>query len=271
MKTFLRRLATAAIAVPVAFWALTWEPQAQALAVAIAAGVAGWELGRMVFGLDKGGRLKVLGCTCVAAALPLHAFLGHCDSVMVLLLANLLLFLLAWSAGWQIVRLVCTVLCLSLYVGGFLSYVPCILALPRGRLLCASVLIVTWSCDGGAYIVGKTFGRHKLCPGLSPSKTVEGAVGGILVATLVTSIILSTSVAFDVLSGILYAFILACTAIVGDLFESAIKRFYGCKDSGNLLPGYGGVLDRLDSLLFTLPAAYYILSLARPCSWPVGC
>ena len=121
-------------------------------------------------------------------------------------------------------------------------------------------LIATWLTDIGAYFAGMYFGNLKLAPKISPNKTIEGAVGGILVSLIfVVAITLYLNV-FNLL-WLFYAVLLPFVAIVGDLFESAIKRAANVKDSGNLIPGHGGILDRFDSLLFTIPFTYFYLTL----------
>lgn len=132
-------------------------------------------------------------------------------------------------------------------------------------------LIMPWTCDIGAYFVGTFFGRHKLCPKISPKKTVEGLVGGIVV-----------SIGCSVLAGFLYerlflegpavalwqialiALICAPLSVIGDLFASIIKRQHDVKDFGKVFPGHGGVMDRFDSLILTAPVLYLVLLV-----WPL--
>lgn len=146
---------------------------------------------------------------------------------------------------------------------GLVVLVPTGLAaitLSPGQLLLALGLI--WIADTAAYLAGRAFGRHRLAPRISPGKTWEGAVGG-AVATLIYAIIcampgapLGASVGGAAWMPYLAATLLLCAvSIVGDLFESALKRQAGAKDSGALLPGHGGVLDRIDSATSTLPIA----------------
>ena len=138
------------------------------------------------------------------------------------------------------------------YVSGFFYALLPALALlwireRAGIDLLLWAFIVTWSTDIGAYFAGRRFGRRKLAPTISPAKTVEGLIGGILAATLLGG----TWVFVVGLGRALLAFapIFALAAQAGDLFESSIKRRAGAKDSGNWLPGHGGVLDRLDGLV----------------------
>ena len=116
-----------------------------------------------------------------------------------------------------------------------------------GLALLVWVFIVTWSTDIGAYFAGRRFGRRKLAPTISPGKTVEGLYGGIATATLLGGVwVLATHLGLALL---LLAPLFAAAAQAGDLFESAMKRRAGVKDSGTWLPGHGGVLDRLDGLV----------------------
>ena len=121
-------------------------------------------------------------------------------------------------------------------------------------------LIGTWLTDIAAFFVGKYYGKKKLAPKISPNKTIEGALGGIVTSFL---FIIAITLYLDIFSGIwvIYGILLPMIAVVGDLFESAIKRAVDVKDSGDLIPGHGGILDRFDSLFFTIPFTYFYLSL----------
>jgi phosphatidate cytidylyltransferase len=140
-----------------------------------------------------------------------------------------------------------------------LSVVPawCALALihreGHGWLLVA--LAIVWAADTGAYFSGRAFGRRKLAPRISPNKTVEGLAGGTLAAVAVAvagAALLGTGASMLPLVA-LVAFLTVLFSVVGDLFESLLKRHVGAKDSGDLIPGHGGLLDRLDSVLAALP------------------
>jgi len=120
------------------------------------------------------------------------------------------------------------------------------------------VLIATWITDSGAYFSGKKFGKKQLAPKISPNKTIVGAIGGILSTAI---FILLVGYFLDIISfyWIVFSFLLPATAIIGDLFESCLKRNLGVKDTGNIIPGHGGILDRFDSFIFTAPFTYYFL------------
>lgn len=157
-----------------------------------------------------------------------------------------------------------------LYVGLLFAHISLIRELPgtgihfmgidftRGELSLWMVLLGTWASDTFAYFFGMALGKHKFCS-VSPKKSMEGAVAGFIFAMAVTG-----GIAFYGLrTGIIPAFVLGLTvaffAPVGDLVESILKRSYEIKDSGNFFPGHGGVLDRFDSLLFAVPAVYYVM------------
>ncbi|ULA67465.1 MAG: Phosphatidate cytidylyltransferase [Nitrospira sp.] len=149
-----------------------------------------------------------------------------------------------------------------LYIGLSLSYLLLIRALPDGALLIFFVVLVTWAADTGAYIAGKSVGRHPLAPVVSPKKTYEGLAGGILLACLGAVMARSWFLpAFSLVDCLVLGVLLTLAGLIGDLAESAMKRSTGFKDSGALIPGHGGMLDRLDSLLFTGPAFYYYVAI----------
>ena len=149
-----------------------------------------------------------------------------------------------------------------LYLGLTLSTLSMTRLLPQGEWLIFFLLLVTWAADTGAYYIGTLYGRHPLAPRISPKKTVEGLVGGLISAILIGYVarwwFLPELPALDCL---ILAILLTIAGLWGDLAESAMKRSAGTKDSGGILPGHGGMLDRLDSLLFAAPAFYYYVTL----------
>ena len=150
-----------------------------------------------------------------------------------------------------------------LYLGLTLGTLSMTRLLPQGEWLIFFLLLVTWASDTGAYYVGTLFGRHRLAPRISPKKTVEGLVGGLIAAIIVGYV--ARWWFLPELSGLdclILAILLTVTGLWGDLTESVMKRSAGMKDSGGILPGHGGMLDRLDSLLFAAPTFYYYVTLA---------
>jgi phosphatidate cytidylyltransferase len=137
--------------------------------------------------------------------------------------------------------------------GGWLAF----LNIPPGAAWIYTVLAITWIQDSAAYFVGKAFGRHKMAPILSPKKSWEGAAGG-FIASILTALLASLILGLPIsplLAGLLGA-LCAITGPLGDLAESLIKRQVGVKDSGQLIPGHGGILDRADSLIFIVATVY---------------
>lgn len=146
------------------------------------------------------------------------------------------------------------------YVGFLGSHLVLIRGLEDGASWLIILTAVTAGSDTGAYLVGSKLGRRKLCPQISPNKTVEGAIGGAVggvVAAVVLWLIFPVQAPFWFIA--LLAFGLALVGMLGDLIESIIKRGFAVKDSGSLLGGHGGILDRIDSLLLAGPGLYYIL------------
>lgn len=119
-------------------------------------------------------------------------------------------------------------------------------------------LFIIWATDSGAYFIGRAIGKNKLWPEISPKKTVEGFIGGIICALVVAVLfVYLTDIDATLLQLLWITTLLSIFGQIGDLVESAIKRHYNVKDSGNILPGHGGILDRFDSLLFVLPLMHF--------------
>jgi len=140
------------------------------------------------------------------------------------------------------------------------AFAPFNLNLPTGFVLLFYALAISWLTDTGAFFVGRSLGTQKLAPRVSPNKTLEGAVGGFIVALLVGAL-LGTWMGLPFRHAVILAFLGSIAGQVGDLAESAIKRDAGIKDFGHLFPGHGGVLDRFDSLLFNAPLFYFYVRL----------
>lgn len=187
----------------------------------------------------------VTGLILIAAALVAAVVGGNLLAVFVAAIATLMYYewtriVRGWGAAW--------------HIGGFFYALLPALALlwirerdVHGLELLIWTFIVTWSTDIGAYFAGRTFGKRKLAPTISPNKTLEGLCGGIAAATLLGGAwVLATGLGLPLLA---LAPVLAIAAQVGDLFESGMKRRAGIKDSGTWLPGHGGALDRLDGLV----------------------
>tara|TARA_B100000795_G_scaffold155522_1_gene116670 strand:- start:60 stop:503 length:444 start_codon:yes stop_codon:yes gene_type:complete len=135
----------------------------------------------------------------------------------------------------------------------------------QDKVLVLFLLILIWAADIGAYFTGKLFGRTKLCPSVSPGKTLEGVFGGIaltqVVAITYVYITTQTPLLNDFLIFSFLALIVSLVSVLGDLFESVLKRIAEVKDSGNILPGHGGMLDRIDSLTSSAPIFFLLFTL----------
>lgn len=156
------------------------------------------------------------------------------------------------------------------YTGGTLAYAYVLryfvyaIGDVSGLLVALLPIVLTWASDTGAYFAGNAIGGRKLAPSISPSKTVAGAVGGVVLTVIAAYVLVHyllrpyAQLAFSPWGLVVFAMVVSVAAQVGDLAESVFKRSAGVKDSGNLLPGHGGALDRLDSLFFVLPVAYVL-------------
>ena len=149
------------------------------------------------------------------------------------------------------------------YIGGgciFLTMIP-YKNEQFAKLLIMGIFILIWVNDSFAYLVGKTIGRQKLFPRISPKKTIEGSLGGLIFALIAAYVMSIYEPIITMKQWIILAIVIVIMGNLGDLLESKFKRMAGVKDSGAILPGHGGILDRLDSLVYAAPFAYLTLIL----------
>jgi phosphatidate cytidylyltransferase len=168
------------------------------------------------------------------------------------------LFWLAARPETRTLRAVLAVLLMSLWVGAPLAHLGLFPDTRDGVVLILIAVVGPWISDSGAYFAGRFFGRHLLFPSLSPKKTVEGGLGGLLLTVLIVAPVSYLLLDFTLPKALLIGTVVSVASQAGDLYESSLKRILDVKDLGTFLPGHGGVLDRVDSLLFTAPAVYYI-------------
>jgi phosphatidate cytidylyltransferase len=182
------------------------------------------------------------------------------------LLAALIIFSLIWAlynkgehptADWGVT------VASALYLGVTISYLVALRQRSNGFNWAITAFVVTWACDAMAYFVGRALGRHKLWPRISPKKTWEGIAGGTLGAIIAGLALGVWLLGIPWWQGILLGTLVAVAAPFGDLAESLFKRQANVKDSSQLIPGHGGVLDRIDSLLFVFPVVTYFAFLAK--------
>ena len=182
---------------------------------------------------------------------------------IVLMLLFLIIMQLKRRENSGVITDISTTLFGILYICWFFSFLIKIRYLNGGVGLLASVIIITKFADIGAYLIGSRFGKHPLLPRISPKKSIEGAIGGLGFGIL-GAFICKPWLGFGFLQLLSVGVILSVLGQLGDLSESLIKRDCNVKDSGNSIPGIGGVLDLIDSLLFTAPAFYFYISIISP-------
>jgi len=147
------------------------------------------------------------------------------------------------------------------YPLGLLTNLYYLRELPHGASWCFFVFLLVWVTDSGAFFVGSAIGKRKLAPNVSPNKSIEGAVGGVLAACCFGFVFWLIAKEGSLPAILFLSILTSIVAQIGDLFESALKRTAGVKDSGNVIPGHGGILDRFDSFLFAIPIVYLSLIL----------
>ncbi|CAM3595872.1 phosphatidate cytidylyltransferase [Isoptericola cucumis] len=233
-----------------------------ALAV-VAVGAALWEL-RQAFA-RRDIRIPLLPLLVGGAGMLVSAYAAGPEALLVafvLTVGAVVVWRVLDGTGPQALRDAAAGVFAATYLPFLAGFVILLLAGPQGELRVALFILLAVANDTGGYIAGVTFGRHPLAPTVSPKKTWEGLAGSLALTTAVgvagAVLVLDESPLLGVVLGLLTA----VTATVGDLAESLIKRDLELKDMGSLLPGHGGVLDRLDSLVVTAPFVYLVLTMA---------
>ncbi len=265
------RIIVAVISVPLLFAVLFYlPPVATAVVVAAIAVIASFELLRAV---GKGAQKRLYVYAAAAAALiPVGVLLSPGDfvfrAVSVLLIS--LLFgdaVVSYKPGNKItLTKLSAVIFGGLLIPWLLSSIVSLKLLDNGRFYVLIPIIIAFITDGGAYFTGVFFGKHHPFPTVSPKKTAEGCAGGIIkciAAVVVYGVILRYAASFDVnfYAMALYGLAGGIVTELGDLAFSLVKREYGVKDYGNLLPGHGGMLDRFDSMVFAAPVIHLLIRL----------
>ena len=261
-KHHLHRWLTAAVALPI-------------LAAIIAIG-PGWLLLALVLLVTFGGLLELSGLLLaetrawlqtftwsMGLLLPLATYwkglLGLTVATVAVVFVALVIHLFLYAKQEKVLSSLGATIFSLLYIPFLISHVLLLFRVPSGRRWIFLLFFVVFSCDTGVYYVGHRWGRHKLWSAVSPGKTVEGAIGG-LVSAVAMSLLVGTLLSLKMASvGFLLALglVLAVVGQVGDLMESMLKRVSHVKDAGGILPGHGGLLDRLDSLIFAFPVVFY--------------
>ncbi len=266
-KNLVLRLASAALSLPIVLTLLWHGPQTTAVLIAAASGVLAFEFFTIVFRrLDPGQIAGIAAAAFIPLAYGLWpARFGAISAgiAMALLIGLFVYYLMAGPLPEAPTR-VSFVFTGVFYCGLLLGTVVGLRRLEHGFEWILLTLVVTWVNDTGAYAAGRGFGKHKLYPQVSPGKTWEGFAGGMLAAligALFTRMIYFHEL--SVLDCLLVALPTSILGPMGDLSESMLKRAYGVKDSGKIMPGHGGLLDRVDALLFTAPYVFLYALLTR--------
>lgn len=181
--------------------------------------------------------------------------------LIILLLTQMIIYVLTFPR-YRITQVVFAFFCF-LYGPVFLSFIYLSRELKHGMFIYALIFFCSWICDTCAYFAGWMFGKHKMAPVLSPKKTIEGAIGGVLGSVIlctVTGLVMSWRHDEErvILPFVIIGLFGSLLSMIGDLAASAIKRNHDVKDYGNLIPGHGGIMDRFDSVIFIAPVIYYL-------------
>ncbi len=220
------------------------------------------ELGQVLGGLDRPVHTDVLVVTAPAVLVGAQVAGPRGQAVgLTVLVALALLRPLVDRGRRDVLGTVSRTVLLGAWVGGLASYAMLLRALDNPVVMLVVVLGAAAASDTGAYLVGSRLGRRRLAPQVSPNKTLEGLVGGLVAAALLAGAVLPLDGTSSPLRGAAIGLAVGFAAFVGDLVASMMKRDLGVKDLGRLLPGHGGVLDRVDGLLLALPVGYALLVL----------
>ena len=270
-----RRVVVALIGAPIAIAVIWIGDAALATFAASLAALSAWEFFKLA---REAGHAPLPGVGIVLAALiPLlvHAhYLGvwRLSASMATLLMLGIVVLAIWARGVDggPIGAISTTAFGVLYTGGTLSYIYGLryyayaVGNTAGALVVILPVVLTWASDVGAYFAGRAIGGPKLVPAISPGKTIAGAVGGVVLTTVVCGAYVTfllkpqAQLAMTSIGIVVFGVIISVAAQLGDLAESLFKREARVKDSGTLFPGHGGALDRLDSMFFVLPIAYVL-------------
>lgn len=267
----LTRIITAIVGILTVITLVTWGGPALAAAILVVAGLAWIEYARMlrpivpVYTVPAMAAIAVIILSTAFSSLPLFA-------AAVMISFVLLLFMILLIDQKDMASLFYTIFGVMYFGLGFGSFLylrggdellpPGEVTIHGGLFLLWFALIGTWASDSFAYLIGKRFGKHKMAPHISPNKTVEGLTGG-AAGCVVLCLIYAAVFDYPLVHAFLLALLISIAAPMGDLFESYVKRVCKVKDSGNLLPGHGGMMDRFDSLLFVAPLMMALILFLR--------
>jgi phosphatidate cytidylyltransferase len=261
-----QRLIVTILLVPVGIFVIAAGGWLLAIVLMAILGYGGWEYWRIYKqgGYNPSAPVLITGVTGLVLARQLFQFNGSdvILAALVLLAMGIQVFRFEKGSTTSAIDFNIT-LGGILYLGWLGSYLVSLRNLPNGLWWFLLVLPAVWFADGTAYFVGSHFGRHKMSPRVSPNKSWEGYIGGVIGGALLTMLLAGLwqirAAEITPVKGLVLGLILAVISPLGDLGESMLKRGFGIKDSSHLLPGHGGVMDRIDSWLWSAVIGYYLI------------
>jgi phosphatidate cytidylyltransferase len=251
------RLVTALILAPVVLAAILYGGWAVFALILIVIARAAYELARALKPLPF---LAAFGAGAFPVLLSVPYGVSGALAGVFLSLPWALLWL-AGQPGTRTLEALLAFFLMAIWVGTPLAHLGLMEELTYGKYLILAAVVGPWISDAGAYFAGHFFGRHLIYPNLSPKKTVEGAIGGLLLTIAAVGLFAYELLLLSPIEAVSLGLIISVLSQAGDLFESILKRILDLKDLGRALPGHGGILDRIDSLLFTAPAVYYLYTI----------
>lgn len=273
---FKQRFATASVLALLFICALVFSSTATFVScIMLVVLIAGWEWSNLARIESTVGRLSFL-LALLLSMLLIASFVGIYNQnnfalsyricfLSVILWAVIFLWLQGYPSSAILWSSKPIMVCLGLFLlASTWLALSAIVSLENGRYLLLLAVSIIVLADVGGYIAGKLFGRHKLAATISPGKTWEGLVGGLILQGCLIAVLVQFFTDVSLLSLCFLVFPVALSSVVGDLFESMLKRHRGIKDSSNFLPGHGGFLDRLDGVMAALPLFFVILTQANP-------
>jgi len=262
-----QRALVVAVLLPIGLAFIYWGGWAFAAMVAAILGLAAWEYARLfrVGDFQPADLVLIGGSVLLALGRAWNGFESAAWIISLLVLISMIYHMITYERGRdQAASDFAITLSGIFYIGWLGAYLISLRDLPNGMWWVLLVLPAVWLADSGAYFIGRAMGKHKFSPRLSPKKTWEGYLGGVIVGTLGAALlaILWNSIEPDVmtpLQGGFMGLILSLITPLGDLGESMVKRQFGIKDSSNLIPGHGGVFDRIDSWIWAGVIGFYVI------------
>jgi phosphatidate cytidylyltransferase len=241
---------------------LFWRSEAFAAVIAVLAVTAYVDSARVLRPVGVRLLIPALAITSVFMMAAVHEYGSNGQTAgLTLLVAVSVLMLLGDAKRTDVVRTLAITLLFGLWVAFLASFGVLLIVQDDGVVIVLAVVGAAIFTDIGGYAFGVTFGRHKVAPSISPNKSWEGLIGGLVVAGVLAAFVLPLlGDTFTSASGAILVVTCGLASFVGDLTESMIKRDLEVKDLGDLLPGHGGILDRVDGILFALPIGYYAVA-----------